>query len=255
MHGGDRDAEPDVHPAARRPSETSCPAKSSVRSSRPPPRTSRVTSLPSARQAVAISTATTPPPTTASRPGTSCAEVASRLVHTRAPASPGRSGRAARVPVHTATACRAVRVRRPPPGVSTVTRRSPSSRPCPRTRSIPAEASHSTCPRRASARRTRPGAPAPPPRPAAPRRPPGCPPPAGRRRAQRLARHARPVRALAAHQFALHQGHAQPPGARPVRQVLPGRSAPDHHQVVVVTPAALGTHPRPPALSDSPAAR
>lgn len=133
-------------PAARRPSATNSPANGSTRGSRRDPRTSCTTSLPRARQAVAISQATTPPPTTASRGGTRSEEVASRLVHGRTSSRPGRPGRAARVPVHTATAWRAVRTRRPPSGVCTATRFGPSSRPWPRTRTSPDPFSHSTWP-------------------------------------------------------------------------------------------------------------
>ncbi len=78
---------------------------------------------------MAISVATTPPPTTISRPGTLSELVASRLVHGRTSSSPGILGRAARLPVQTATACRAVRTRSPPSEPLTVTVRGPVSRP------------------------------------------------------------------------------------------------------------------------------
>ncbi len=81
-----------VAPASLSASATSSPAKGSIFGSRPPPRISSVTSEPSACQAVAISTPTTPPPTTTSRPGASLALVASRLVQGRASAMPGRAG-------------------------------------------------------------------------------------------------------------------------------------------------------------------
>lgn len=130
-------------PASRSASVTISPANGSIRPSSPP-RTSIVTVDPSARNAVAISTATTPPPTTASRSGTCRAAVACRLVHGRTSASPGRSGNAVTVPVHTPTACRAVSFTRSPAGVSTATWRGPFSRPCPRTRSTETDSSHSS---------------------------------------------------------------------------------------------------------------
>ena len=79
-------------PASRSASATSSPAKGSILGSSPPPRTRTVTCAPSACQAVAISTATTPPPTTTRRPGTCWALVASRLVQGFTSARPGRSG-------------------------------------------------------------------------------------------------------------------------------------------------------------------
>ncbi len=134
-------------PASVSASATSSPAKGSIRASRPSsPRTSSVTREPRACQAVAISTATTPPPTTMSRPGALLALVASRLVQGRTSASPGRSGRAAPLPVHRATACRAVSVRRVPSGAVTSTVRGPASRPCPRYRSAPMPSTHRTWP-------------------------------------------------------------------------------------------------------------
>lgn len=117
-----------------------------MRGSSPFPRTSMVTCEPRFCQAVAISTATTPPPTTISRSGALRALVASLLVQGRTSARPGRSGRAARVPVHTATACRAVSSVRLPSGPSTRTVRGPVRRPCPRWRSTPTPFSHWTWP-------------------------------------------------------------------------------------------------------------
>ena len=68
----------------------------------------RVTSsLPSVRQASAISQATTPPPMMTRRRGTAWALVASRLVQTPADSMPGIGGIDARLPVQTATAWRA----------------------------------------------------------------------------------------------------------------------------------------------------
>lgn len=110
-------------PASRRRSATSSPAKGSICGSRRVPRARRVTSVPRACQAVAISVATTPAPTMTSRPGGCGALVASRLVQGRRAASQGRSGRAALLPVHTATACPARRWTVSPSGVVTATRR------------------------------------------------------------------------------------------------------------------------------------
>ncbi|GAA3072990.1 hypothetical protein GCM10020254_16010 [Streptomyces goshikiensis] len=74
---------------------------------------------------MAISAATTEPPTMSSRPGTSRADVASRLVQGRAPAIPGTSGITARVPVQTTTACRAESTWCSPSGLVTATFRDP----------------------------------------------------------------------------------------------------------------------------------
>ncbi len=133
-------------PASVSASAISSPAKGSIRGSRPLPRTSMVTSEPRACQTVAISVATTPPPTTISRPGTLRELVASRLVHGRTSSMPGSSGRDARLPVQTATAYRAVRTCSAPPGPVTVTVRGPVSRPWPRYRSASMESSHPTWP-------------------------------------------------------------------------------------------------------------
>ncbi len=119
-------------PASRSASATSSPAKGSIRGSSPEPRTRTVTCEPRACQAVAISAATTEPPTISSRPGACWAEVASRLVHGRAPASPGTSGTMARVPVATTTACRAASTWCSPSGLVTATLRTPYRRPWPR---------------------------------------------------------------------------------------------------------------------------
>src|SRR5271165_7176766 len=73
-------------PDSLRPRATSSPTKASIRGSTPEPRTSSVTEDPTPCQAVAISTATPPPPTTASRAGTCRLSVASRLVHGSPPA-------------------------------------------------------------------------------------------------------------------------------------------------------------------------
>ena len=75
-----------------RPSRTSTPARAATRPTASPaagssagssrsPRSTRVTCEPSRRQAVAISQPTTPPPRMSSRPGASLALVASRGVH------------------------------------------------------------------------------------------------------------------------------------------------------------------------------
>src|SRR6516162_9144327 len=86
-------------PASRSPSATRSPTKPGSRSSSPP-RASSVTCAPSACHATAISQATTPPPTMASRPGAACALVASRLVHgfTAASGGGGAGGHHDRVP-------------------------------------------------------------------------------------------------------------------------------------------------------------
>ncbi len=73
----------------------------------------------------------------ASRPGTACALVASRLVHGFTPASGG--GTTGRLPVATTTACPARSSVSP-----TFTTRSPVIRPGPRNRSIPAFFTHPT---------------------------------------------------------------------------------------------------------------
>jgi len=79
-------------PASVSPRLTSSPAKDSIRGNRPERRASSVTDDPSPCHAVAISTATPPPPTTASRLSTSLLSVARRFVHGRASAIPGKSG-------------------------------------------------------------------------------------------------------------------------------------------------------------------
>ncbi len=124
-------------PASARPCPTSSPTKGSIRGSRPERRASSVTSEPKPRHAVAISTATPPPPTTANRAGTELLSVALRFVHGRASAIPGRSGSAAVLPMQIATACRAVSTTVWSSGLATATRRGPSSLPCPRIRSAP----------------------------------------------------------------------------------------------------------------------
>src|SRR5581483_3102196 len=133
-------------PADRSAWATRSPANGSIRASSRGPRTSMVTSAPSARQAVAISQATTPPPRIASRPGTISELVASRLVHTSGSASPGTAGMAAALPVATTTACLAASVTVLPSGPVTSTFRSPASRAAPRTSVLPVPSSHVTCP-------------------------------------------------------------------------------------------------------------
>ncbi len=133
-------------PASVSASPTSCPANGSILGSSRSPRTSIVTWAPSPCHAVAISTPTTPPPTTTSRPGTSLALVASRLVHGRTVSTPGKEGTTALLPVHTATACRAVRRVSWPSGPVTVTSLGPVSRPLPRWTAAPIPSSQETCP-------------------------------------------------------------------------------------------------------------
>ncbi len=133
-------------PASRRASATSSPAKGSILGSSREPRTRTVTCDPRACQAVAISQATTEPPTMISRPGACRADVASRLVQGRAPAMPGRSGTTARVPVATTTACRADSTWCSPSGLVTATLRTPKRRPWPRWTSAPMESSQSIWP-------------------------------------------------------------------------------------------------------------
>ncbi len=92
-------------PASLSDAATSSPAKGSVVASSLPPVTSIVTRDPKARKAVAISHATTPPPTITRWPGATVALVASRLVQGRASARPAmEEGRLASLPVTTATA-------------------------------------------------------------------------------------------------------------------------------------------------------
>ena len=133
-------------PASARARPTSSPAKGSIRDSRPSAWASRVTAEPRPAQALAISTPTPPPPTMASRPGTAWESVACRLVQGRASARPASSGRAVRLPVQIATACRAVSATVPSSGVFTATRRWPSRRPWPRISSAPRLFSPAACP-------------------------------------------------------------------------------------------------------------
>ncbi len=62
----------------------------------------------------------------------------------------------------------------------------------------------------------------------------------GHRAQQRLARHAGPVRTLAADQFALHDHRAQPGGGRPVGDVLAGGARADHDDVELLGGGGLG---------------
>ena len=133
-------------PCSRSDAATASPAAGSSGGSRRSLSSISVTCEPSARQAVAISQPTTPPPTTSSRPGTSLALVASRGVHGSISRSPSTGGTAASEPVQTATACRAVSRRSVPSESVTTTVFSPSSRPAPRTRVMPAPRTHSACP-------------------------------------------------------------------------------------------------------------
>jgi hypothetical protein len=132
-------------PAASRAARTASPANGSMPWRIPSPRTSRVTRVPKLAYAVAISHPTTPPPRMARLAGAAVALVASRLVQGAMPASPGMSGTIGSLPVLIATAWRAVSSEDVPSGASTRTVRSPAMRPRPRTRSMPVDASHSTC--------------------------------------------------------------------------------------------------------------
>lgn len=125
---------------------TRSPANGSWLPSRRSPRSRIVTcAAPNPRSQVADSHATTPPPRTTTRRGTSWTLVTSREVHGAASRSPSMGGRAAPDPVARTTACRAVSVRVVPSASSTATAFSPASRPCPRTRVIPVLSSHCTC--------------------------------------------------------------------------------------------------------------
>ena len=115
-------------PFSRSDCSTSSLANRSSRGIRRSPRSISVTSDPSELYACAISTPTTPPPRIASRPGTSFAVVASRLVHGFASRKPSIGGISGELPVATTTALRAMSVSSP-----ARTRRSPSRRPGART--------------------------------------------------------------------------------------------------------------------------
>ena len=134
-------------PSASKAALTSSPANGSSRARRRPPRTTTVTSrLPRRRNAWASSQPTGPPPSTTRRPGTWVAAVAPRLSQGRASARPGTGGIWGELPVASTTARRAVRARRPPPGSSTSTARSPVSRPVPLTSSIPSSSTQASAP-------------------------------------------------------------------------------------------------------------
>ena len=127
-------------PSRRSAAATFSDATGSADGSSRGPRTSSTTSEPSRRQACASSQPTTPPPSTPSRRGTACADVASRLVHVRTESRPGIGGRTGRLPVRDDDGVPraehlADRPRR---------RRSPASRARPRTTGIPAPSAHST---------------------------------------------------------------------------------------------------------------
>ena len=181
----------------------------------------------------------TPPPRMSSRPGTSLALVASRGVHGVDRRAARRSaGRRPSEPVHTATACRAVSRVSVPSASVTTTVRSPSSRPVPRIRSMPAPSTHLTWPESSQCEVNAVAA--------------------GERRGdvllaghrlrravdgarlgehlgaaqQRLARHARPVRALAADELALHEDGGQPAPDDDVGDVLARRARPEDDDVV-----------------------
>src|SRR5664279_1233536 len=126
-------------PALPNCSATSSPANGSVRPrSRCDPSMTVSCSEPSPCSHVTDSHATTPPPITTTRRGTSCRLVTSRDVHGSASRSPSIGGTDARVPVASTTACRAVSVRVSPAGSVTWTVLSPVSRSRPRTMSMPA---------------------------------------------------------------------------------------------------------------------
>ena len=128
-------------PRSCRPSATSCEANGSSRAISRSAASISVTCDPSELHACAISTPTTPPPSTASRAGTNFAVVAWRLFHGSASRRPSIGGTAAPLPVQTTTACRATST-----SSSTRTRRSPSSRPCPRTSAMPFDSSQGSMP-------------------------------------------------------------------------------------------------------------
>ena len=94
-------------PSSRSDASTCSLANGSSRSISRSPRWISVTFEPSAPQACAISTPTTPPPRIASRGGTALAVVASRFVQGCASRRPGMSGTSAVEPVATTTARRA----------------------------------------------------------------------------------------------------------------------------------------------------
>jgi hypothetical protein len=128
-------------PSVRSAAATRSPANGSSAASNAGPRCSSVTAEPSRRKAWASSQPTTPPPSTPSRRGISLVDVASREDQVRTVSSPGTGGRTGRLPVHSATARRAVSC-----SPSTVTVRVPVSRARPRRTVMPAPSAHSTWP-------------------------------------------------------------------------------------------------------------
>ena len=128
-------------PSSSSPSTTSGPTNSSNLGSGRSPDTTSFTFEPSRAHACAISTPTTPPPSTTSDSGTSRADVASREVHTGVSARPSSGGIFGTLPVHTTTAWRA-RYTSPP----TVTSRSPVTSPSPRMTWMFSDSAHLTWP-------------------------------------------------------------------------------------------------------------
>ena len=93
---------------------------------------------------VVDSQATTPPPTTSTRSGSSRMLVTSRDVHGLASRKPSTGGTVAVLPVATTTAWRASKVRVEPSGSVSSTVFSPARRALPLTTSIPAPLAHFT---------------------------------------------------------------------------------------------------------------
>ena len=218
------------------PARTRTPPRAGAAAARP---RSASTCEPSVWNACAISTPTTPPPMITSRSGIVLVVVASRLVHASSIASrPSIGGIDGVDPVARITA-RVASISSSP----TRTRRSPVSTPTPRSSAIfalleprqlrrvvevvddlVAPGEHRRHVERAGDRLRR-----------------AAHAPRLRQRLvraqQRLGRHARPERALAAHQPVLHDRDAQPFVRKPPRGHLAGRPGPDHHYVE-------GSHPR-----------
>ena len=156
-------------------------------------------------------------------------EVASRLVQTPSSSRrPGTGGTTGSAPFARTTWSAVWRT------PSTSTTPGPASRPVPRSRSMPLSASQRSCSRVGVVRdhEVAPG-----------QRRLDVDLGAGGRLArpvdrlaraqQRLGRDARPVRALPAHQLALHDGHAQAAFGQGARAVLARRAGADHDDVVV----------------------
>jgi hypothetical protein len=133
-----------VTPRSRNPCATMSPAKSSW-PRRMPLRAMIVTAVPNVAYAVAISTATTPPPMIARLFGATCADVASRGVHGVTESSPGIDGMSGSEPVLTTTACRAVSSVTAPSSAVTLTRFCPVILPWPRSNPMPVSRTQFTC--------------------------------------------------------------------------------------------------------------